>query len=131
MVCLDTSFIIDILRGDESAITLKEELEKTSEGITIATPTIIELIRGLNSVNVRKDEKDTIHHFVRNVPSLSLDKESALISGNIDLDLTTKGEKIQIEDVMIAAIVLSNNEVLLTKNIKHFSRIDGLNVQGY
>ena len=43
MVCLDTSFIIDILRGDQKAKRVLDELIATSETTSIAAPTLMEL----------------------------------------------------------------------------------------
>ena len=41
----------------------------------------------------------------------------------------TKGEILDLADIMIAAIVIVNNETLLTKNIKHFKRIPELIIE--
>lgn len=38
---------------------------------------------------------------------------------------------IDLEDIMIAAIAITNNEKLITRNEKHFRRIKGLEVEGY
>ncbi|HJX50287.1 MAG TPA: PIN domain-containing protein, partial [Candidatus Nanoarchaeia archaeon] len=110
MVCLDTSFIVDIMRECPEAIQLKDKLEKSSNSLAIASPTIIELIRGLDSLNLRETEKDRIEDFISLVTTLSLDRKSAIKAGNIDSELIKKGEKIDIEDVMIAAIAITNNE---------------------
>ncbi|OGJ17383.1 hypothetical protein A3K73_06190 [Candidatus Pacearchaeota archaeon RBG_13_36_9] len=97
----------------------------------MASPTIIELIRGLDSLNLRETEKDRIEDFISLVTTLSLDRKSAIKAGNIDSELIKKGEKIDIEDVMIAAIAITNNERLVTRNEKHFSRIKNLEIETY
>jgi len=38
---------------------------------------------------------------------------------------------IDIEDIMIAAIAIVNGEKILTRNSKHFKRIEGLEVEEY
>ena len=40
--------------------------------------------------------------------------------------LKEKGEALDIADIMIAAIVINNNETLLTNNLSHFKRISEL-----
>jgi tRNA(fMet)-specific endonuclease VapC len=40
--------------------------------------------------------------------------------------LINSGEPIELQDVLIAGIVMSRNEELVTNNIKHFKRIPGL-----
>ena len=52
--------------------------------------------------------------------TLPLDKESAILAGEIELNLKEKGIVIELEDIMIAAISIQNNEALITKNLKHF-----------
>lgn len=131
MVCLDTTFIIDLLKNNRKAVAVREKLEKSSESITIASPTIIELIRGLKSVHTKEDEKEKIDKFIVSVTTLSLDKESAILAGNIENDLVKKGEIIDLEDIMIAAISITNNEKLLTRNEKHFKKIKNLEIETY
>ncbi len=131
MVCLDTCFIIDILRNNLKAALVKERIEKSSESLTIASPTIIELMRGLESENVRENERERIDSFIKSVTTLPLDKESAIKSGEIESYLIGDGQRIDIEDIMIAAIAIVNHEKLITRNEKHFNRIKGLEVEIY
>jgi len=131
MVCLDTTFIIDLLRNNKEAVSIKEKLEKSSESIAIASPTIIELIRGLDSIHLRKDEENKINNFIDSIIVYPLGKQSAITSGNIHRELSKNGDIIDLEDIMIAGIVLTNNEKLITRNVKHFERIKGLKIEGY
>jgi predicted nucleic acid-binding protein len=62
---------------------------------------------------------------------LPLDLESAFLAGDIQKELIRKGEIIDPEDCMIAGIALKSNEPLLTRNLKHFKRIPGLQVETY
>ena len=92
---------------------------------------MIELIRGLKIGNVREGEIEKVNELISSLNVLSLDRESAILSGNIGADLINKGEIIDLEDIMIGAIALQNNEILLTRNEKHFSRIKNLKIQSY
>lgn len=38
---------------------------------------------------------------------------------------------INIEDIMLAGIALTHNESIITRNIKHFSKIEGLKIETY
>ena len=120
MACLDTCFIIDILRNNKEAILIKERIEKGSE-----------LIRGLESIHLKEGEKYKIENFIRSVTTFPLDKKSAIKAGEIELELIRNGQKTSIEDVMIAAIVITNNESLITKNEKHFEKIKDLEIENY
>jgi len=45
--------------------------------------------------------------------------------------LESKGEVIGLKDVLISSIVISNNCVIVTGNVKHFSRIQGVKVENW
>ena len=135
MVCLDTSFLIDVIRGKKEIVKIEEEIDLKEEIVAIATPTIVELIRGLylkaNIKNIKKEEVEVINKKLSSFTILDLDKDSAVLAGEIEADLINKGEIIDLEDIMIAAIAISNDQNLLTKNKKHFEKIKGLQIETY
>jgi tRNA(fMet)-specific endonuclease VapC len=45
--------------------------------------------------------------------------------------LRKKGERIGLEDVLIAASALANQYIVVTANIRHFSRIKDLKVENW
>ncbi len=131
MVCLDTSFIIDLLRGDEHAKKVLDELIANADTTSIATPTLMELRTSI-ALNTRATQEDQLINKIK-VSSilLPLDHESAARAGDIEASLILAGETIPPVDIMIGAIALQHNEVLLTRNAKHFKRIPGLDVRTY
>ena len=132
MACLETTFAIDLLRGINNEAKEKLTLlEKNREVLTISAPTIIELISGSILTPRIENEKEKVIEFISSLVILGLDKDSAIKSGEIEAELIKKGEKIQIEDIMIGAIAKQNGEKLITRNKKHFSKIAGLEVEGY
>ena len=64
---------------------------------------------------MKRNKKETIH------------LEEYQISSRLVIN---KGEIIDIEDIMIGAIVIHNGERLVTRNKKHFERIRGLEIEG-
>ncbi len=134
MVCLDTSIIIDILREKVNLDQLELNLAE-NEIAKIPSPAIIEIILGLhlnsNILNIYKNEREKIDKLLSSFPILDLDKESAILAGEIEANLINMGNIIDIEDIMIGAIALHNNEKLITRNKKHFERIKGLEIEGY
>ncbi len=131
MVCLETTLLVDALHGKGEARQLLEKLDKGSEAITIASPSIVELISGALLNPKVKDEKNRVIEFLSSFIVLDLDRESAILAGDIEAELTKRGELIEIEDIMIASIAIHNKEKLITRNSKHFERIKGLEVEGY
>jgi len=133
MVCLDTTFIIDLINGRVSIGYLEENFSK--EEIFIASPTIVELIRGLNlkqnTKNIKAGEKEETERIISLFPVLDLGKEEAILAGEIDARLSNEGKIIDFADILTGAICLSNNETLITRNEKHFNKINGLDIKGY
>ncbi len=132
MVCLETTFAIDLLRGiNKEAKEKLALLERNREVLTISAPTIIELISGSILTPRIENEKEKVIEFISSLIILDLDKDSAIKSGEIEAELTKKGEKVQIEDIMIGAIAKHNGEKLITRDVRHFERIKGLEVECY
>jgi|SRR3989344_7064299 len=131
MVCLETTFVIDLLRGVKEAKEKLLFLEKSGENIFIASPTVVELISGAILTPRIENEKDKVIEFVSSLIVFPLDRDSAIIAGEIEADLSKKGEIIEVEDIMIGAIAKQNGERLITRNIKHFQRVKGLEIENY
>ena len=74
---------------------------------------------------------EKINNILAGIVLLDLDFESAKIGGKIHAELYSLGMPIQPEDSMIAGICLKNNKKILTRNVKHFSRIKNLQVETY
>ena len=64
-------------------------------------------------------------------PTTSLDAVAAERAGEVDAHLLRQGAPIDPEDSMIAGIALASGEPLLTRNVRHFSRIAGLRIEEY
>jgi len=58
---------------------------------------------------------------------LKFEMPAVLASARIQAELMNTGNPVNILDVLIAGIVMVNKEELLTRNVNHFNRINGLN----
>lgn len=131
MVCLDTTFLIDVLRGNKEVQDMKDRLDWSGESITVAVPSVMEITKGLILGKNKPNEKQRSNELLSSILTLDLNRESAVLAGKIEADLVIRGECIDVEDVMIAAIAMVNNEKLVTRNVNHFGRIRGLDIEGY
>lgn len=129
-ICLDSTFLISYLRGNELAEKKISKLK--SEGFIFYTTSInvYEIFYGYfrafgSQANTEK-EFTQIKNLFSVLMVYSLNLNSAIRASSIQLALEKKGEVIGINDIVIAAIVLENGNKLLTDNIKHFKRIKGL-----
>lgn len=131
MVCLDTSFIVDLLRGKKETSSLTKKLDEKEEQIYISSPSIMELVKGAHLSNNIENEINSINNLLSSLVVLDFDRDSAFIAGEIEAGIRKSGNVIEVEDIMIGAIALQNNEILITKNKKHFEKIQGLKIQSY
>ncbi len=76
-------------------------------------------------------EKQLIDKIRANSIHLSLYHESAILAGNIEAVLIRAGETIPPVDTMIGVIAQQHHETLFIRNVKHFERIPGLEIEAY
>ena len=129
---LDTTFIIDLLRGGDSKVKEKtDELDIKFVVKAISSVTIMELWRGAMQSIHQEKEKKKIEELLQSLIIYPFGEMEAKKSGEIEADLIRKGKIIDLEDVMIAGTALIRNEKILTRSTKHFESIHGLNVEDY
>ena len=129
MACLDTSFLIDLLRGKRNVFLLKDELDKTETRLTIASLSIMELWAGAIQTSSEK-EKVKINQLLQSLEILPFDESSAKEAAEIEAELASKGLIVGTEDIMIAGIAKVNGEKVVTADA-HYTRIHGLKVLKY
>jgi len=122
---------IDLLRVRDSAARKIKELESESNATNISAPSIFEVFVGISLTEKTSSEKKRIMDVLESWGTLVLDSECAALGGRIHGQLIEEGQMIDPEDSMIAGIVIINNETLLTRNDKHFSRVPGLKIETY
>ena len=131
MILLDTTFLIDFLRGDKKAIDF---LNKIDEPIRTTIINEYELFVGivrLPGIDVENKIKETKGIF-DSIEVLALDEESMIESAKICGRLIQKGEEIGDNDCIIAGIALKNGiSTIVTRNKIHFSRIPTMKVLSY
>ena len=130
MICLDSDFIIDILKHKKNAVL---KLSLLSEEIVVSTEVnYFEILYGVfRKQQVPQKELALVQEFFNSIPNLVLDHPSACNAAEIVAYLEKEGLNIGFNDTLIAGICLSNKCSILTKNVKHFSRIKGLKVESY
>ena len=110
MACLETTFLIDILRRKESVRKLKDEIDKTESLLSITAPSIMEMWLGAILSKLPDIEKGKVSELLSSLAVLPFDERSAKESVEIESVLLKDGEIIGIEDIMIAGIVKTNGK---------------------
>jgi len=129
MILLDSSFIIDFIRNDQSAVN---KLDALKDNVLFTTGiNVFEVFFGLYAKD-RKKDIDILKEFFNNLTIINLDYKSAMTASKIGSELSKTGKIIELNDILIAGMMLANGcNSILTRNKEHFSRIKGLNVISY
>jgi tRNA(fMet)-specific endonuclease VapC len=130
MTCLETTFLIDLLKGKKEILAVKERLMQSKEPLFIAAPSIMEVWAGALRKTSSKSEREKTLALFANIDVLPLDAKSSREAGELLAELLDQGLPIDPVDVLIAAIAKTNNETLLTRDA-HYTRIPGLRVLKY
>ena len=128
MICIDSDFAIAILKGDEKAGNLLEDLESKGE-ICLTSISVFELTYITKDISKKKER--SLLNLIDTFRVLPLDKNSALHASKIGKKLAKDGKMVHPMDLMIGATALGNKMTLVTKNLKHFSRIKGLELMSW
>ena len=130
MMCLDSDFIVDLLKQKHTAILKLQSLK--GETVVSTEVNYFEVLYGIFiKKQVAQKELGLVQEFFSSLPNMSLNHSSAYNAAEIAANLEKEGLTIGFNDSLIAGICLSNNCTLLTKNVKHFSRIKALKVETY
>ena len=127
----DTSVIVDIMKSNKEAIEKAEEIGKSGSTIAVTSISIFELFVGVE-LSIKKDqERNKITRILNGLSIISFDEDSAREAGRIFAQKRRNGSTIDPEDSMIAGICARRNEILITRNIKHFKDIEGVKIEAY
>ncbi|WP_306059121.1 type II toxin-antitoxin system VapC family toxin [Natronococcus wangiae] len=127
----DTSFIIDLLRGDEDAKRLLDIVEKESRPQKVSSVTVLELYEGVVRSQTPETKRERILDVLETKHVVSADQTVMRKAGKLSGELINDGGRIEREDCIIAATALLNDEPILTRNTKHFNRVDDLEARSY
>jgi tRNA(fMet)-specific endonuclease VapC len=127
---LDTNVCARYLNGKSLAI--RQRLRSTNlADIAVCSVVKGELFYGaMKSNNFEK----TLHRqqeFLKLFVSLPFDDDASFIYGRIRAELSAKGIIIGANDLQIAAIAMVNNLILVTHNVREFSRVNGLRFEDW
>jgi tRNA(fMet)-specific endonuclease VapC len=129
MFLIDTDTIIYNLKGND-AVT-KNLQRHFEDPIKVSVITLMELYFGAYksekvAVNLAK-----VRTLENSFEVIAADKGSAEIYGMLKASLEKSGTQLDDFDLIIAACAMAHNLTLVTNNIKHFSRVEGLKLTNW
>ncbi len=112
---LDTTEIIDILRGERSTVArVREWLDRGFE-VGICSIVVTETLAG-----VKPEDRAPVREFLQTLRFHPVTMEIAARAGEYLYDYARKGITLSLSDATIAAVAVTNNLILVTKNRKHY-----------
>jgi len=123
---LDTDILIGLLKGDRTAINTLRKLE--NEPVKTTTITAYELLKG--ALISTKPEENTlaVRRLLSTLQLLTLNEGSCGKASEVYKVLKEAGKMISEFDILIAGIVLYNDEALLSRD-EHFRLVRNLGLE--
>ena len=135
MIILDTSACIDHLNGNEQLKKVISELENL---IHITAITVYEINIGLEKTKrtISEERYKQLYkiwmEFISGMEIFPLGFKEAEKAAEIYDGLESKGKLIDDNDILIVGIMISNGiNKIITKNVRHFERIEGIEIINY
>lgn len=121
---LDTTFLIDLMRGDEAAIEKATELEANLVQQRLSSMTLFELYYGVARSNQADAERRRVENVLASKPVYPADTAVIRKAGRLSGELANDGDSIADGDVIIGATADIADEPVLTRNVADFERLD-------
>ena len=124
---LDTNVISDFMRNDKNVVQNMNNALENGDSIYICSIVYYEIVRGLKAAGKFKRLRE-FNIFYENYDKLYLDRDNyKTIDKAIEIYIQLhKGKQIEDDDIFIAATAIVNDCTLVTANVKHFERVEGL-----
>ena len=121
VILLDTGILIEFFRKKNKAKSILYQLSLQPFEFKVAAISYYEILLGSND-----SQKDFWGQFFDRIQVLPFDSVAAGIAAEIYQQLKSENQLIDIADILIGSIAISNQISLATLNSKHFIRINKL-----
>lgn len=128
---LDTSFLIDLMNGEEDAVEKAREIENHAVQQRLSSMTLFELYYGVARTDQTEDEREQVENVLASKPIHPADTAVMRRAGRLAGDLANDGTPVSDGDVIIGATALAVDEPVLTRNVEDFERLNGVSVETY
>jgi len=125
-VCLDTSVLIDNLRGKKQTVEFIRSLEDAGTRLSTTAVNSFELYYGAYKSKRKDKNLAATRTALSRLIILDLTEESSKEAGRILAMLDETGARIGFRDALIAAIAMIHRMTLATSDTEHFSRVPDL-----
>jgi tRNA(fMet)-specific endonuclease VapC len=111
---LETSFLIDMMKGRPDAVALVEDIDRSEESVYLPAPALFELWLGAGRAARGREETRKIETLVESFDVMVLTHEDAREAGLLQARLSRAGRTMGTVDVLLAGMARGRDETLVT-----------------
>jgi len=127
---LDTNTCIYIIKQKPPEVLQRFNCYHIGD-IGVSAITVAELEFGVQKSQFSARNQQALSQFLLPLTIVDFDRVAAIVYGNLRAILETKGTPIGSLDTLIAAHALSLQVILITNNLKEFSRVPNLQLDNW
>lgn len=131
MPVLDTAYVIDVLEGEEDAVTIFDYLRQGSAPLGVTPYTHFELYAGIGRSSRPEDERHRVEGLLAGLTVFPFEPEAARQAGLLDSEFAAEGRRVSLVDLMIASTALHHGQSVVTRDAGGFEHVPGLEVLSY
>jgi predicted nucleic acid-binding protein len=115
LILLDTSILIDHLRGNPAAGEALDEAASEGHGLVVSTLTVVELMAGM-----RSHERTATGSLMDALTTVDVDDEISQRAGELARRFRSSHQGVGVVDYVIGATAQHLDAALWTRNLRHF-----------
>jgi len=112
---LDTTVLIDHLRGHQPVVELITGLAQAGNQLAVCSINAAELYSGLS-----EKHRNIAGKLIDNLENWEVSMDIAKLAGIYRFDFARKGITLSVADCLVAAVAIVNDAVLITANARHY-----------
>jgi tRNA(fMet)-specific endonuclease VapC len=126
---LDTNICIYVMKRYPQA--LREKFNSLADQLCISSITLGEMHYGAEKSARRADNLTAIEHFVARLDILPFEAKAAMHYGQVRAELERAGTPCGPHDMQIGGHARSEGLIIVTNNIREFSRMPGIRAENW
>jgi len=112
---LDTTVIVDCLRGRKETVDFLTKIASEGSVVGCCAINIVEVYAGM-----RENERQVTKKFLDSLEYHEVTRNLAELAGEYKREYAGEGITLSLSDAIIAAVAISNNLTLVTDNLRHY-----------
>lgn len=129
--CFDTDVLSATMRRDPPLHLIRRLAATAPSDQCTTSITLGELVYGATRARSAKLAEQVRELVAEAVPVVAFDADAAKVYGSLRASLEADGRRLAEPDLRIASIALSRDLTLVTGNVRHFARIQNLQIENW